>query len=91
MKNECREKTALEIMSDFMEYCEYIVKTKDGIHSCLKCIVSVGRSGSKWMEHICKELDIPTESNRVDIGVRVELPASVFSHITDELYESKIV
>ncbi len=69
----------------------YGVKTKDGIHSCFKCIVSVGRSGSKWMEHICKELDIPTKSNRVDIGVRVELPASVFSHITDELYESKIV
>ena len=55
------------------------------------CIVSVGRSGSKWMEKICRELEIPTKSNRVDIGVRVELPAVVFSHLTDELYESKIV
>ncbi len=58
---------------------------------CSKCIVSVGRSGSKWMEKICNELDIPTKSNRVDIGVRVELPAVIFSHLTDELYESKIV
>ncbi|MDO4321045.1 MAG: NAD(P)/FAD-dependent oxidoreductase [Lachnospiraceae bacterium] len=58
---------------------------------CDKCIVSVGRSGSKWMETICRELDIPTKSNRVDIGVRVELPAVIFSHLTDELYESKIV
>lgn len=58
---------------------------------CKQCIISVGRSGSKWMEHICKELDIPTKSNRVDIGVRVELPAVIFSHLTDELYESKIV
>ena len=56
-----------------------------------KCIVSVGRSGSKWMEKICHEMDIPTESSRVDIGVRVELPAEVFSHLTDELYEGKIV
>lgn len=56
-----------------------------------QCIVSVGRSGSKWMETICKELDIPTKSNRVDLGVRVELPAVIFSHLTDELYESKIV
>jgi len=55
------------------------------------CIISVGRSGSKWMEKICTELQIPTQSNRVDIGVRVELPAEVFSHLTDELYESKIV
>ena len=56
-----------------------------------KCIISAGRSGSKWMESVCKSLDIPTKSNRVDIGVRVELPAAVFDHLTDELYESKIV
>ena len=30
-------------------------------------------------------------SNRVDIGVRVELPAEIFKHITDEVYESKLV
>ena len=69
----------------------YSVKCKSGEYSCKKCIVSVGRSGSKWMEAVCKDLDIPTKSNRVDIGVRVELPASVFAHLTDELYESKIV
>ena len=56
-----------------------------------KCVISVGRSGSKWMERVSGELNIPTSSNRVDIGVRVELPAAVFAHITDELYESKIV
>ena len=69
----------------------YIVKCKKDDYECKKCIVSVGRIGSKWMEKICTELDIPTKSCRVDIGVRVELPASVFAHITDELYESKIV
>lgn len=56
-----------------------------------QCIISVGRSGSKWMEEVCKDLNIPTKSNRVDIGVRVEIPAVIFEHITDELYESKIV
>ena len=69
----------------------YAVECQKGTYTCEKCIVSVGRSGSKWMEQICKELEIPTESSRVDIGVRVELPATVFAHITDELYESKIV
>ena len=58
---------------------------------CDTCIISVGRSGSKWMESVCNDLDIETKSNRVDIGVRVELPAEIFSHITDELYEGKIV
>ena len=69
----------------------YTVLTEKGEFSCEKCVVSVGRSGSKWMEKICGELDIPTKSNRVDIGVRVELPHEIFSHLTNELYESKIV
>ena len=60
-------------------------------YDCRECIISVGRSGSKWMESLCHKLGIKTKSNRVDIGVRVELPAVVFSHLTDELYESKIV
>ena len=69
----------------------YQVNCKGASYTCGKCVISVGRIGSKWMERVCKELKIPTKSNRVDIGVRVELPAEVFSHITDELYESKIV
>ena len=69
----------------------YRVVTEGESYDCEKCIISVGRSGSKWMETVCKELDIPTKSNRVDIGVRVELPAVIFSDLTDELYESKIV
>lgn len=69
----------------------YRISYKGGEATCENCIVSVGRSGSKWMETVCKDLDIPTHSNRVDIGVRVELPAVIFSHLTDELYESKIV
>ncbi len=69
----------------------YRVITETNAHECDKCVISVGRSGSKWMEKVCEELDIRTKSNRVDIGVRVELPAVIFSHLTDELYESKIV
>lgn len=69
----------------------YRVICGDTVYECDQCIVSVGRSGSKWMEKICERLNISTKSNRVDLGVRVELPAVIFSHLTDELYESKIV
>ena len=69
----------------------YEVICADAVYHCDKCIISVGRIGSKWMETVCRDLGIPTKSNRVDIGVRVELPAEVFAHVTDELYESKIV
>ena len=67
-----------------------IISEKD-TYECSKCIVSVGRSGSKWVEEVCKDLYIETLSNRVDIGVRVELPAQIFAPLTDSLYESKIV
>ena len=82
----------------FNTHVNDVKKTADGFevvadksYTCKYCIVSAGRSGSKWMEKVCKNLDITTHSNRVDIGVRVELNAEVFEHITDELYESKIV
>ena len=73
------------------EYGTFKVFVQDKIYECDKCVVSVGRSGSSWMEKLCKKLKIATKSNRVDIGVRVELPAEIFSELTDELYESKIV
>ncbi len=69
----------------------YRAEYEGGFADAEKCIISVGRSGSKWMQTVCRDLDIATKSNRVDLGVRVELPAEIFSSITDELYESKIV
>ena len=69
----------------------YEVHVGEKVYSCRNLVLSVGRSGSKWLENVCQSLDLPTNSNRVDIGVRVELPADIFAHLTDELYESKIV
>ncbi|MBO4500632.1 MAG: FAD-dependent oxidoreductase, partial [Clostridia bacterium] len=69
----------------------YRVETNKGDFSAKYCIISGGRSGSKWMETVCRDLGIETKSNRVDIGVRIELPYEVFAHLTDSLYESKIV
>lgn len=67
------------------------VETDRGEFQCSNLILATGRSGSKWISKICEKLGINTESNRVDIGVRVELPAAIFEHITSQVYESKIV
>ena len=94
--NELRDKVDFH----FDEPVLSVEKTRDGYlivtekgesFTASTCVISVGRSGSKWMEGICTKLGIHTKSNRVDIGVRVELPAEIFRHLTDELYESKIV
>lgn len=69
----------------------YVVNTKDKQYSAKEVVIATGRSGSKWMQDICSHLNINTKSNRVDIGVRVEIPAAIFEHITSKVYESKIV
>jgi hypothetical protein len=70
---------------------EFVLHTEKGDFFSDKCIISTGRSGSKWMESICSSLGIKTQSNRIDIGVRVEVPYETFSDLTEKLYESKIV
>ena len=70
----------------------FAVKTDNGEeYKSRYLVLATGRSGSKWISEICERLSIGLSSNRVDIGVRVELPAVIFKHITDEVYESKIV
>lgn len=60
-------------------------------YRCANLVLATGRSGSRWISDTCEKLGIELQRNRVDIGVRVELPAVIFKHITDEVYESKIV
>lgn len=75
-----------------MDNGEFFVKTDKGEEYCCNdMVLATGRSGSKWISKICDTFGIEQQKNRVDIGVRVELPAEVFKHITDDVYESKIV
>lgn len=54
-------------------------------------VIAGGRSGSGWVREICKNLEIPTKANKVDIGIRFECPNEIWDHITKDLYESKII
>lgn len=93
--NELKDKAEFH----FFKHIDMVNKIEDGYevvcgdetYTSTQCIISTGRSGSKWMESVCSNLGIETKSDRVDIGVRVELNADTFSELTDSLYESKIV
>lgn len=58
---------------------------------CRYLIASPGRAGAEWFTGQCRELGLPVFNNQVDVGVRVEVPAEVFEHITNEVYEAKLV
>lgn len=70
----------------------YIVKTyPDRMYVAKYVVVATGRAGSNWVKEICENLEIPTSSNKVDIGIRFECLDEIWNHITKDLYESKIV
>lgn len=78
----------LEIEKIDMENKKIYAKGKE---YCGKNIVlSVGRSGSGWLIDQCKENNVKTTNNQVDIGVRVELPRAITDFLTNGLYEFKI-
>lgn len=58
---------------------------------CDYLIAAPGRAGAEWFSGQCRELGLSVFNNQVDVGVRVEIPAQVFQHITDEVYEAKLV
>ncbi|MCM1335297.1 MAG: NAD(P)/FAD-dependent oxidoreductase [Bacteroides sp.] len=80
-----------EVFTVVREDGELVVSTDKDRYRAPVAAVAAGRSGSKWISELCAKFGIETKSNRVDIGVRVELPAAVFEHITSRVYESKFV
>lgn len=54
-------------------------------------ILAPGRVGSSWLEVLMRSSGLSTSINPVDVGVRVELPAEVFKHVTDVVHEGKFL
>jgi uncharacterized FAD-dependent dehydrogenase len=54
-------------------------------------ICGPGRVGAGWIKKEVERLGIPSVSSPVDIGVRVEAPASILLKLTDIAYEAKFI
>jgi len=54
-------------------------------------IVAPGRSGAEWLQSEAQALGLKTLNNPVDVGLRVEVLASVMEELTDVLYEPKFM
>lgn len=68
------------------------VRLEGGTFYSAPCVVlAPGREGSKWLESVTRQLGIKTLQNPVDLGVRVEVPASVMSKLTEVVYEPKFI
>ena len=56
-----------------------------------KVIVATGRGGADFVEGMCEQFNIETESNSVDIGVRVEMKDVIWKEFSSKIYEPKIL
>jgi hypothetical protein len=54
-------------------------------------IVAPGRSGAEWLQSEAQALGLKTLNNPVDVGLRVEVLASVMEDLTSVLYEPKFI
>jgi uncharacterized FAD-dependent dehydrogenase len=54
-------------------------------------ICGPGRVGAQWIKNEVQRLGIPSIPSPVDIGVRVEAPASILQKLTDIAYEAKFI
>lgn len=54
-------------------------------------VVVPGREGAQWFAKEAVRLKLDLAINPVDIGVRVEVPSVVMEHLTDVVYESKLI
>jgi uncharacterized FAD-dependent dehydrogenase len=97
-------KNLYEHLSNLVEFrfgCQVqkIAKTPDGYRlssssgevDCRWLIAAPGRSGAEWFAGCCKDLGLTQLNNQVDLGVRVEIPATVMEHVTNVMYESKLL
>jgi len=68
------------------------VETVDGERLFGKyVVVAPGRSGAEWLQAEAQALGLKTLNNPVDVGIRVEVLASVMEELTSVLYEPKFI
>ena len=52
-------------------------------------IASPGRAGAYWLREEANRLGIATEYGPIDVGVRVEFPAEIYTTIEEVMYDAK--
>ena len=68
------------------------VETTSGEKMFAKYVVlAPGRSGAEWLKLEAQSLGLRTLNNPVDVGIRVEVRASIMQELTDVLFDPKFI
>ena len=93
LEDKCTIRTSDGVARIIVKNGEYAgVETSKGeIYHSKYLVATPGREGAEWFSEQAATLGLDMITNPVDIGVRVEVPAVVMEHITDVVYEPKLV
>lgn len=58
---------------------------------CKHLIIAVGRGGASWLSKFLGPMNIEYEPGSCDIGVRFECNNVIYKHLTDIMYEPKLI
>ena len=88
---DMRTKTDVKSLLIKKEGVEGVETTKGERFYGKYVIVAPGRSGAEWLKFEAESLGLKTLNNPVDVGVRVEVQASIMEELTEALYEPKFI
>jgi len=66
------------------------VKLTEGEITAQYVIGATGRSGAYWLREVARELGAGPEFGPIDVGVRVEFPAELYTHVEEIMYDAKL-
>ncbi len=69
-----------------------VVTTKGDAYYYDYLIIGVGRGGAEWLERwtLNYNFEVSNEAKAIDVGVRVEVPATIMDEITSIIYDPKL-
>lgn len=71
---------------------EYVLHYENGEEiTAHSIIIATGRGGANFVADFCRDFEVPTRSNHIDIGVRVEMKDIIWKEFSDRIYEPKIL
>jgi len=88
VKSGIKIKTKTEVSKISFKKNGFVIESNKGEYRSQKLLVAPGRGGTKWFQDQAKELKIHYDYQKVEVGVRVEFPASVTEDHSQVMYEN---
>jgi len=82
-----REVEAIRLVNGYKE----VVTSSGEAYRAPFLLLAPGREGNRWLRDQLEPLGVGFETNPVDVGVRVEVPAEVMEEVTSVAYEAKLL